>query len=348
MTNLVSTAPSRFSVIRPDLLPAMRVLEQIDTEKILSNRMAQLVELWNSYDPPNAAQYDVGGTEFDPIKISQELNAYFELMVRDRVNQAARAITLVYAVGSDLDAIASRYPFGVPRKSTTTVVNGIETTVYESDEEYRTRVWLSPNVLSLNGPGMGTYESYVFWAMSAPQPAGTSDIKHAAALTKRASGVVTIPLITTATFPDPTIQYTPDGRPIASITGIPDPTPSSTQITTVYRYINEEGTARKGLTDVVNVVKPKVIHTTIDVDVYSFPGIDPLTLMQNIGTSIHDLLIAIRWLGADLTILSLQGALALSGVYRSVIRSPSTDIAGEMDSVVYCTSVRVEYKGTGE
>lgn len=347
-SNLVSTVPSRFSVIRPDLLPAMQVLETIDTEQIISNRMAQLVELWNSYDPPNGAAYDVGGTEFDPIRINQELNAYFELMVRDRVNQAARAVTLVYAVGSDLDAIASRYPFGLPRKTTTSIVNDVATTVSESDDEYRQRIWLSPNVLSLNGPGQGTYESYVFWAMTAPQPSGTPDIKHATALTKRASGVVTIPLITTALFPNPTLSYTADARPVVVIANIPDPTPSSTQIKTVYQYINAAGTARKGLTDVVTVVKPKVIHTTIDVDVYGFPGVDPVTLMTNIGTSISALLVAIRWIGADLTRLSLQGALALSGVYRSVVYSPINDVVSAMDSVVYCTSVRIEYKGIGE
>lgn len=342
--NLVSTVPSRFSVIRPDLLPAMRVLEKVDTEKIISNRMAQLVEIWKQHDPPNAAQYDVGGTEFDPIRINQELNAYFELLVRDRVNQAARAVTLVYAVGSDLDAIASRYPFGVPRLTST--INNV--TVQESDEEYRQRIWLSPNIFSLNGPGQGTYESYVFWAMSAPMPTDVLPIKHAAALTTRASGIVTIPIITTGTFPEPGIEYTPDGRPIAVLTGVPDPTPLAAQIGAVYRYIIAPGMARKGLTDVINVVKPKVLHTNIDVKVYGFPGIEPIQLMRNIGRSLADMLIAIRWLGADLTILSLQGALALSGVYRSVISSPTDDVAGGVNSVVFCDGFRVEYMGIGE
>jgi len=72
---------SRFSVIQPSLLPPMKVLETVRTEKIISNRMSQLVTIWKDRDPPNGAQYDVGGLEFDPIRINQECNTYFELLL---------------------------------------------------------------------------------------------------------------------------------------------------------------------------------------------------------------------------------------------------------------------------
>ena len=73
------------------------------------------------------------------------------MLLRDRVNQAARSITLAYAIGTDLDAIASRYPGGVPRLPS------------ESDDRYRRRIWLSPNTLSPHG----TAEAYEFWALTA-------------------------------------------------------------------------------------------------------------------------------------------------------------------------------------
>ena len=126
----------RISVLLPANLQPMVVLEKIDVETILAERMARLKELWAKYDPPSAAQYDVEQLEFDPIKINQEACSYFELLIRDRINQAARSITLAYAIGTDLDAIASRYPGGVPR------LEG------ESDDRYRRRIWLSPNTLS--------------------------------------------------------------------------------------------------------------------------------------------------------------------------------------------------------
>jgi len=149
--SLTDRLTERISVLVPENLQRMIVLEDLDAETILGQRMQRFKELWAFYDPPAAAQYDVETLEFDPIKINQEACTYFELMLRDRVNQAARSITLAYAIGTDLDAIASRYPGGVPR------LPG------ESDDRYRRRIWLSPNTLSPHG----TAEAYEFWALTA-------------------------------------------------------------------------------------------------------------------------------------------------------------------------------------
>ena len=149
--SLTDRLAERISVLNPDYLQRMIVLEDIDSEQILNERMARLKQLWASYDPPSSAQYDVEALEFDPIKINQEACTFFELLLRDRVNQAARSITLAYAIGTDLDAIATRYPGGVPR------LEG------ESDDRYRRRIWLSPNTLSPHG----TAEAYEFWALTA-------------------------------------------------------------------------------------------------------------------------------------------------------------------------------------
>ena len=106
---------NRLGVLDPKSLPHFDVLEALNAETILEGRMDRFVELWKEHDPPAGAVYDVEGLEFDPIKITQESSTYFELLLRDRVNQAARSVTLAFAVGGDLDAIASRYPGGVPR-----------------------------------------------------------------------------------------------------------------------------------------------------------------------------------------------------------------------------------------
>jgi len=148
---LTDRLSERISVILPANLQPMQVLEKLDVETILAARMTRLKQLWAFYDPPAAAQYDVEQLEFDPIKINQEACSYFELLLRDRVNQAARSVTLAYAIGTDLDAIASRYPGGVPR------LEG------ESDDRYRRRIWLSPNTLSPHG----TAEAYEYWALTA-------------------------------------------------------------------------------------------------------------------------------------------------------------------------------------
>jgi phage-related baseplate assembly protein len=342
-TNLTSPVLTRFPKIRPELLPPMAVLQSIDTEQILSNRMQQLVSFWQQNDPPNAAQYDVGGLEFDPIRINQELNTFFELMLRDRVNQACRAVTLAFSVGSDLDAIGSRYPYGVPR---ITVANG--GTFDETDDQYRSRLWLSPSIFSLNGPGQGTFESYVFWAMSAPMFPGEWAIKHASAMTKPGTGNVYIPIISSQ-IDNPKLAWTvsPDGNVWKMVPGA-NPTPTAKQIEAVYEYITQPGTARKGLTDVINIVSPKPIFTSINIDIWLFPGVDKTTLMQDAANAMNDLVTSMRWLGADLTLLSIDSALTQAGIYNRTIISPTTDLIVDPMGIVVISSVQLRYRGTGE
>lgn len=354
--NLVTTTPSRFSVIRPELLPQMAVLEPIDTEAIMLLRMQRLGIIWNNYDPPNAAQYDVGGLEFDPIRINQELNAYFELMVRDRVNQACRAVTLAFAVGSDLDAIGSRYPYGVVRLAFDAngnqltpdqIAAGAVVATTETDAAYRQRIWLSPNILSLSGPGQGTYESYKFWALSAPQYLGQSLLRDASCFTKPGTGIVYIPLMADLFNPISTLD--PVTQTVYTTIFNGAPTPTQQQIEAVYQYICEPDAARKGLTDQVAPIVPKVVNTSIVARVWLFPGVDKASVMLATMQSINGLVAALRWLGADLTMMSLEGAFASNtGVYNVVIESPTGDIIVGSSGCVNVVSSVLTYMGVAE
>ena len=171
---------NRLGVLDPKSLPHFDVLEALNAETILEGRMDRFVELWKEHDPPAGAVYDVEGLEFDPIKITQETSTYFELLLRDRVNQAARSVTLAFAVGGDLDAIASRYPGGVPR------LRDEQGNPDEDDERYRRRIWLSPATLSPHG----TEEAYVFWALSADRT-----LHDASATTVEGTGRVKIAIM---------------------------------------------------------------------------------------------------------------------------------------------------------
>lgn len=174
---------SRISVIALSQLPSMEVIETIDTEQVLADRMEKLVEYWIENDPPVAAVYDVDALEFDPIKINQEASTYFELMLRDRVNQAARSVTLAFASGGDLDAIASRYPGGVPRLTN------------ETDDRYRRRIWLASNLTSPHG----VFEAYVFWALTAD-----ATLHDATAITTPGTGIINVTIMAEGDDPQPT------------------------------------------------------------------------------------------------------------------------------------------------
>jgi len=341
VVTLVTPTPSRFPVIRPELLQRPSVLESISSDQIIADRMTRFQVRWAEEDPPNAAQYDVKSLEFDPIKIITENAAYFELLIRDRVNQAARAVMLAYAFGSNLDAIASRYPGGVPRQEG------------ESDDNYRRRIWLSPNIL---GPH-GTTESYAFYALSA---LGANVLRDAAAFTTRGTGVVTIPILVNK----PTLALS-EQQVMALVqkqmqTGLIDPLkisfetdpgdppiPTPDQVLQVYRYIIAD--TRKGLTDEIVIARPKVVTTRYDISLWTFPGYDTAGVLTNVVTGLMQLIEQQRWLGVDHTVLSIDGVLtAAGGVYNRTIRQPAGDVIVGLDSVVRVTGIDITWMGVGE
>jgi phage-related baseplate assembly protein len=293
---------SRFSIIQPELLPKMQVLESISTEDILTARMTQFRTFWLQNDPPNAAQYDVGMLEFDPIKINQECATYFELMLRDRINQACRAVTLAYGTGGNLDAIASRYPGGVPRLPN------------ESDGRYKRRVWLSVNAFSPHG----TAEAYQFWALSALDGA----LRDASTVRVR-----------------PSLEENPIII-ISCMAEGPDPRPTTHQLLEVRRFIQDEH--RLGFTDVISVQAPKVKEIDYDIGLRFYPGPDAGILTQQVRDSVEALIEKQRWLGVDHTIMAIDSACALAGVHSTVIRSPTADVDVEPDWVVKVNNVNIE------
>jgi phage-related baseplate assembly protein len=328
--DLISSLASRFTVIRPELLGRMASLEDLNSEAILLSRMTRFVELWNEHDPPSAASYDVAGLEFDPIKINQECNTYHELLLRNRVNQAIRSITLAFGTGTDLDAIATRYPYGMPRQE------GEDYTL-QGDDRYRRRIWLSPNILTPHGVA----ESYIFWAMS-------SNVlyRDAGALTKEATGNIYIPvMLNDGTEPERRLIVVP-GRLAATLVYARNYTPTQAQRLATHKYINQSG--RKGLTDVVHIMAPKVTHLSIEADLWTYPGVDPASVMVDVRDAIADLVEARRWLGNDFTIMDIEKNLAQEGVYNIELKSPTVDVKVGMDGVIMVDDVLITYQGIGE
>jgi phage-related baseplate assembly protein len=126
-------------------LPAPNVIEPLDYETILA---AHLVDL-------EAEGVDLDElTESDPaIKVVQ-LSAYRELKLRQRINEAARALMLAYAMGTDLDQIGAN--MDVPRLQIWPADPDKGTAaVMEADDDYRRR-------MSVAGPE----GAYIFHALS--------------------------------------------------------------------------------------------------------------------------------------------------------------------------------------
>ena len=137
-------------------LPVPDVVEELDYETILAERKAILISLY-----PEDQQEAIARTlalESEPIvKLLQE-NAYREIIWRQRVNEAAQAVTLAYSAGNDLDVVA-----GNNNTERLTITPADDTTipptpaVMESDTDLRLRTQQAFEGLSVAGP-VGAYE----------------------------------------------------------------------------------------------------------------------------------------------------------------------------------------------
>lgn len=154
-----------FTSIDLSTLPAPAVIESLDYESI---RTAILADYRTRY-PDFTAEL-----ESEPVVKLVEVMAYRELLLRARVNDAARACMVASAIGSDLDNLAAF--FGVTR------LTG------EADSRLRLRVVAAPEAYSTAGP-VGAYQ---FHALSV-----STQVKDVSVVTSR-PGYVTISIQSTA------------------------------------------------------------------------------------------------------------------------------------------------------
>lgn len=321
---IILSGASRFNVIDLNQLGTMVVLEDVDIEAMIAGHMLRFKEIWHEHDPPAAAEYDVGDLEFDPIKILMETYVLFEMMLRDRVNQAARAVTLAFAISTDLDAIASRYPVG-PRLPIVDNPRDYETNPedYESDDRYRRRTQLSLNPLSPHGPS----GAYMYWALTADP--NLKDATEVAREGDRSEVIVTCM----------------DDNPA-------EPRPSQARLLAIRAYMMEA--YRKAATDVLVVAAPRVIDIEYDIQVWFYPPPDKDTLLNNIRASLEALIEDQRWLGHDHTRMAIDASIFREGVHRAVILSPAEDVLATPRDVVRVHDangvprIRLTYMGRSE
>ncbi len=134
-------------------LPVPRVIEEVDFEAIVDRQVTKFKERWaltRAAHPELALpDYDVQMLETDPAVILNEAESFREILLRARINDAARANLLVFAAGTDLDHLAAFY--------------GVERIAGEPDVRLRQRV-----VLAIQGRSTGgTVPRYKYVAMTA-------------------------------------------------------------------------------------------------------------------------------------------------------------------------------------
>ncbi|WP_053140625.1 baseplate assembly protein [Erwinia billingiae] len=294
-------------------LPAPDVVEALDYETLLAERKATLISLY-----PAEQQDAVARTlalESDPVvKLLQE-NAYREVILRQRVNEAAKAVMVAYSLADDLDQLGANN--GVTRL---TLTAADETTipptdaVMESDDDYRVRIASAFEGLSVAGPS-GAYEYHA---------------KSADGRVADASAISPSPACVTITV----LAREGNGQAPADLLAMVD------------AALNDEDV--RPVSDRVTVQSAEIIEYSIDATLYLYPGPEAEPIRAASEAKLAAFITAQARLGRDIRKSALYAALHVEGVQRVELAEPVADVVLDKTQAAYCTGYSITVGGSDE
>lgn len=280
-------------------LPAPDVVEAVSFEAILSDMRDDLVQRL----PDIAGVIDL---ESEPARKLLEVFAFREILMRARINAAARAVMLAYATGADLDNLGAL--FGVQRFELAPAnPSAVPPTaaVYEADADYRRRIQLSLEGFSTAGPR----GAYVFHSLSAD-----AEVLDAGAGSTEA-GVVRVRVL--------------------SRTG--SGTASPALLAKVSEALNDEDV--RPLCDTVEVLSAAIVNYSVAATIYFRAGPGRSEIMDAAQAALEDYVSSIHRIGEDVTISGIHAALHQPGVARVDLSSPASTIEITGAQASYCTGI---------
>lgn len=290
---------SRFDSIDLSLISPPDIVETLDSEALISALKSAMIAAWPNW---------TADLESDPVNKILEVIAYREILLRQRVNDAARAVLLATATGADLDNLAAL--FHVARQVLTPVNESVDPpipAVYEGDERLRARVQLALEGLSTAGPE----GAYVFHALSAD--GRVLDV----AVGSPSPGEVVV-----------TILSNQD-----------DGVPTSDLIAAVEAALNDEDV--RPLTDHVTIQAPTRIDYQVEATVEVYHGPDLETVRQNALARVTAFCAKQQRLGEPVTLDGLYCALRADGVRKVTLTTPLEGIEPSATGYPYCTAIAV-------
>ncbi|KVE33900.1 baseplate assembly protein [Burkholderia sp. TSV86] len=298
-----------FTTVNLSQLPAPNAVEQLDFETIFRAMLADLQARTQGAGQPFTAL-----VESDPAYKILEVCAYRELLVRQRANEAVRAVMLAFAIGTDLDQIGANY--NVPRlliKPADDAAIPPTPAVWESDDDYRARI-----PVSLEGyTTAGSEGSYVFHGLSA-----TGTIKDISAVSPAPGKVVVY---------------------VLSRNG--DGAAGEDEIAAVTAALNAEKI--RPMTDQVSVLSAGILPYTIDAELVLFDGPDADVVTQAAKRAAQAYADSVHRNGYDVSLSGVYQALHRPGVDRVNLRTPSANIPASAGQAPYCTAINVTVASNG-
>ncbi|MBZ9576727.1 baseplate J/gp47 family protein [Modicisalibacter sp. MOD 31.J] len=305
-------------------LPLPAVVENIDFEAILADRQARLLELYPADE--RAAVADLLALESEPLTKYLQENAYREMVLRQRINEAAAAGMLAANFGADLDGVAGRYE--------------TQRLAGESDERLRERTQLAFYQVAAAGPA----ERYRRVALDAHP-----DVVQVDAWQER-PGVVRIALLTRQTVnqADVTLEQLAIGRALFSqpsnqaLATIVGPA-TGTAVSAAKQRLQAEDVQPVGVDLRVGVAD--ILAYRIEATLVVPRGPDPQRLLAAARTQLDAYLKATAF-RVDIHRPALQAALLPDGARTVELIAPADTLARGAGQIAVCTQIdlRVEVR----
>lgn len=295
------------------LLPAPTVVDSLDYESLLAERKATLISL-----SPEEQREAIARTltlESEPIvKLLQE-NAYRELILRQRVNEAAQSVMLGYAGGSDLDQLGANFQVQrlVVQQPDDTVIPPTPA-IMESDSDFRVRIQQAFEGLSVAGSS-GSYEY------------------HGRSADGRVADV-------SATSPSSANVL------ISVLSREGNGTASAELIAIVDKALNDEDV--RPVADRVSVRSATIVNYSIEATLYLYPGPEAEPIRRAAEAKLKNYISAQHRLGRDIRLSAIYAALHAEGVQRVELKSPPADIVLDKTQASYCSDYQLTVGGSDE
>lgn len=282
-------------------LPPPSAIDGSDFEEIFSRKKAALIALC-----PESIRETVAQTlelESEPLTIDLQQQAYQELLVRRRINEAVKSNLLAFAQGADLDHLAAAY--GLTRKTLRAADPDAHPPVaaeYETDGDLRRRVQAHPEKYAAAGP-RAAYEAHAIDAH--PQ------ITHARAI-RREAGSVEVFIKTQGGTPDETV------------------------LAAAREYLSAE--TRRPLCDNVQVSAARPKDAAVAYAAEYHPAADIQAERQAAREALENLWRQNARIGASVALSKIIGALNTPGVKKITLHSPAADIVCSEGEYIRITS----------
>jgi len=294
-------------------LPAPDVVEALDYETLLAERKATLISLYPAEQ--QAAITRTLALESEPlVKLLQE-NAYRELILRQRINEAAKANMVAWATGADLDQLGANN--GVTRLTLRAADNSTlppTAAVMESDDNFRMRIAAAFEGLSVAGPS-GAYEY------------------HAKSADGRIADV-------SATSPAPAEVV------ITVLSREGDGTAPADLLTIVASALNDEDV--RPVADRVRVQAAAIVSYRVDATLFLYPGPEAEPIRAAAEAKLLAFINAQSRLGRDIRQSALYAALHVEGVQRVELAQPTADVVLDKTQAAYCRGYSIRVGGSDE